>query len=75
MCFTRALKCVLVLLMWKKDAVLHFGSQRAVAEALRVTEQAISAWPEIIPEGKAYKLQVLTKGKLKVDESLYQKIA
>lgn len=51
--------------MRKTDVVKHFGSQKAVAEALGLTEAAISAWDDDIPKGRAYELQVLTGGKLK----------
>lgn len=54
--------------MRKKDVVEHFGTQKAVAEALGLTEAAISAWDEDeIPRGRAFELQVLTGGKLRVD--------
>lgn len=53
--------------MRKKDVVEHFGSQKAVAEALNLTEAAISAWPDDVPRGRAFELQVLTGGKLKAE--------
>lgn len=57
--------------MLKADVIDHFKTPSAVAEALGVTPAAISAWEEVVPEGSAYKLQVLTNGKLKVDPALY----
>lgn len=59
--------------MFKKIVVEHFGSQSAVARALGVTRAYVSAWPERVPEKQALKLERLTKGQLKYDESLYQK--
>lgn len=57
--------------MKKETVVAHFGSDTAVAEAMGITRQAVSKWPEIIPEGAAYKLQVITAGHLAVDPSMY----
>lgn len=60
-----------------KDALAHFGSDEAIAEALGgKTRQAVNAWQRdggIIPEGMAYKLQVITGGRLRVDPRLYDK--
>jgi hypothetical protein len=53
------------------DAVQHFGGRRQVAEALGVTRQAVSKWGKYVAEGSAYKLQHLTKGKLKVIKKAY----
>lgn len=59
----------------RKSAVLsHFGTQKAVARAMDITISAVSQWPEIIPEGAAYKIQVLTSGALRVDPELYAKV-
>ncbi|EJO4329828.1 hypothetical protein NRK04_004635, partial [Escherichia coli] len=38
-----------------------------------IKHPSVSEWPEIIPEGRAYQLEKITNGKLKVDVSLYQK--
>lgn len=50
--------------MLKKDVVAHFGTQEAVAQALGITRQAVQQWPDVVPRGRAYELQFLTKGKL-----------
>ena len=58
--------------MRKSDVIAHFGgTQTKVAEALGITKSAVSQWPDVIPEGMAYKLQVITAGMLRVDPSLY----
>lgn len=58
----------------RKEAVIeHFGSAQAVATALGISRQAVGDWGEIIPEGAAYKLQVITAGKLQVDQANYAK--
>ena len=59
--------------MLKKDVIRHFGSVSKAAEALDITRQAVDQWDETVPEGTAYKLQVLTGGKLKVRQELYQR--
>lgn len=67
--------------MYTKDVIKHFspaeddprGAKKRITEVLNVTSGYISQWGEIVPEGQAYKLQVLTKGKLKVIPELYQK--
>ena len=51
--------------MLKQDASKHYGGGAELARVLGLTRQAISFWPEQVPELYQYKLQVLTKGKLK----------
>jgi DNA-binding transcriptional regulator YdaS (Cro superfamily) len=55
--------------MNKTDVIKHFGSKSAVARALGITPQAVYDWPEKIPIGRAFQIQVLTNGKLKVQQS------
>ena len=57
------------LAMLKKDVIAHFGSQKAVALALGISEAAVSSWLDEIPRGRAYELQVLTAGKLQADQT------
>lgn len=57
--------------MNKSEATAFFNTQREIALLLGVTEQAVSQWGDIIPEGAALKLEKLTNGKLKYDASLY----
>ena len=59
--------------MRKKDVLDHFGTMTKTAEFLGITHQAVSQWPDPIPEGVAYKLQVMTAGKLLVNPALYEK--
>ncbi|WP_432693102.1 Cro/CI family transcriptional regulator [Morganella morganii] len=61
--------------MRKDDAVKYFGSQRAIAEKLELTDAAVSQWKEVIPERAALKLSRITKGKLAYNPDLYVKIA
>jgi transcriptional repressor of cell division inhibition gene dicB len=57
--------------MLKVDVLTHFGSQRAAAKALGISIAAVSGWGDVVPEGSAYKLQVITGGVLRVDPALY----
>lgn len=57
--------------MNKTAVIEYFGSHRKAAEALGLTSQAISMWKNPIPEGVAYKVQVMSKGKLRVDPTVY----
>jgi len=59
--------------MRKADLIKHFGSGVAAAKALEVTKSAVSQWGDVIPEGMAYKAQIVTGGALRVDPSLYPK--
>jgi DNA-binding transcriptional regulator YdaS (Cro superfamily) len=43
--------------MLKKDVVQHFGSQRAIAKALWLSESAVSQWRDVIPEKDAFKIE------------------
>jgi len=52
--------------MKKSDAVHYFGNQTRLAEILEITRSAVSQWPSVVPLGRAYQIQLLTGGKLKV---------
>lgn len=58
--------------MYKTDVLGHFKTGTAVARAIGVTKSAVSQWKDIIPEAMAYRVQAATRGKLKVDPSLYR---
>lgn len=52
------------------QAIAHFGSQAALAEKIGRTPEAISMWKVrggVIPIDVQYRIQVLTKNKLKAD--------
>lgn len=57
--------------MLTKTAVEHFKTRVALAKALGLTKGAISNWGEVVPEGRAYQLELLTKRALRVDRQLY----
>lgn len=55
--------------MKTKQVIDHFGSVRAVADALDIKAvQSVYDWGEEPPIGRQYQIQVLTKGKLKADQ-------
>lgn len=58
--------------MKKKNVIGHFGTQRAVARALGISDAAVSQWKEIIPEKDAYRLEIVTAGALKYQEAAYR---
>ena len=59
--------------MYTDDAVQHFGSRRAIADVLGISRQAVYAWGQYVARGAAYRLQVMTAGKLVVDEAKYKR--
>jgi len=46
------------------EAIKHFGSAASLAKVLKISSAAVSMWGEEVPVGRAYQLQVLTKGQL-----------
>jgi hypothetical protein len=57
--------------MLKSDVIAYFGGVRAVAEALKLSTQAVTEWKAIIPEVNAWRIYSMTKGALKIDEKMY----
>jgi len=57
--------------MLKSDVIAYYGGIRAVAEALKLSTQAVTAWKTVIPEVNAWRIFSITKGEMKIDQSLY----
>lgn len=60
--------------MFKNEVIAFFGEPGAVskiAQALGISRAAVSKWPDLIPEGSAYKLESITDRKLRVDARNY----
>jgi hypothetical protein len=57
--------------MRKIDVKKHFKTYNAAARALGISRSAVHQWPARVPEGQAYKLQVLTGGRLQVRADMY----
>lgn len=58
--------------MYKSEVIRHYGNGAAAGRAIGVTRQAVSAWPELIPELHARRYHEATDGELKFDRTLYE---
>ena len=56
--------------MKKVDVINYFGSAAKTARALRMSRAAVCLWPEELSEAQAYKVELVTSGKLKSDETI-----
>lgn len=45
--------------MTKKQAIEAFGSAKALADALGISEAAVSQWGEQVPELRVYQIKVI----------------
>jgi hypothetical protein len=62
--------------MKTEDALAHFnGNGAKVAEAARVSRQAVHKWGEYVPEISAYYIALATAGALVFDEESYKRRA
>lgn len=50
---TSTVTILTILAMTKQEAVAIFGTNRKLAEALRISTQAVSQWPEVLSQGIA----------------------
>ena len=57
--------------MKTETAITHFGTKAALARALQIRPPSIHSWGALVPLGRAYELQTLTGGTLKVERDLY----
>ncbi len=59
--------------MTPEQAILHFRTQRTLAEKLGLTQPAVANWIKRgrIPDLAQLKIQKLTRGKLKADPEIY----
>lgn len=57
--------------MKKRDAIKHFGTGAAVADALGIRPQAVNKWGDIVPYARAVQLRKITRGKLKTCDKDY----
>ncbi len=55
--------------MKKTEVIAFFGSQEATGEALGITQAAVSQWPSVVPITRQYQIEVITRGKLKVEQA------
>jgi len=59
--------------MTKDQAVQHFGSQTAVAEALGIKQSSVAEWGEYPPETRQLQLHRVTGGKLRAEPEVLNK--
>jgi len=55
--------------MKKQEAIAFFGGAKKLAIALGVSPASVSQWGIDIPELRAYQIEKLTRGKLKVNSA------
>lgn len=55
--------------MTTRDAIQHYGSVKALAEALNIWPHVIYRWGDYPPIARQYELQVKTKNKLKAEKN------
>jgi hypothetical protein len=56
--------------MKKNDVLEHFGSAAKTARAMRISRTAVSLWPDILSDNVAFKVELVTNGALKTEETL-----
>lgn len=59
--------------MKKIDVLKYFGSQIKTADSLGISQEAVSKWGDVIPEGRALKLARITNNELAYEEKYYEK--
>lgn len=52
------------------QAIRFFGSQTKLADALDVSQPAVSCWGKVIPPLYQYQIEVMTRGVLRADARL-----
>ncbi|ELQ5980670.1 Cro/CI family transcriptional regulator [Cronobacter malonaticus] len=57
--------------MRKEDAINFFGNKTKLAAAAGVKAPSVCSWGELVPEGRAMRLQEASEGKLKYDPKVY----
>jgi len=56
--------------MKKSDVIDFFGNKAATARALRIHENSVNRWPDVLSEAIAFKVELATRGALKSNETL-----
>ncbi len=55
--------------MTYKQALKHYGSVNALADAINISHQAVYKWRKVIPIGSQSAIEVETRGALKADRT------
>lgn len=58
--------------MLKSKVLAYFKTNVAVAEALGISDAAVSQWDELIPPASAHELSKKTNGQLPFEPALYE---
>lgn len=59
--------------MLKIEAIKFFGNKTKLAIAAGVKPSSVSVWGDLVPEGRAMRLQIASGGALKYDPVAYDK--
>lgn len=59
--------------MNKDEVISYFGGVSNLARLLGISHASVSGWGSVIPKGRAFEIQTITDGVLKVDPALYAK--
>ncbi|AZP33485.1 Cro/CI family transcriptional regulator [Cronobacter muytjensii] len=57
--------------MLTREALNFFGTKTKLARAAGVELQSIYKWKELVPEARAYRLEIASEGALHYDKNLY----
>lgn len=60
--------------MLKDDAVKFFVTKTKLAQAAGVKPSSVSVWGDLVPEGRAMRLQIASGGVLKYDPDIYDQL-
>lgn len=56
------------ILMNKSDVIKHFGNATKVADALGISQAAVSQWGKKVPDLRAFQLERITNGALVAEQ-------
>jgi hypothetical protein len=56
--------------MTKTDVINYFGNKTKTARALRISYQAVKNWPVELTDRIAFRVELVTNGALKTNETL-----
>jgi hypothetical protein len=59
--------------MRKIEVIEFFGSKAATSRALRIHENSVNRWPDVLSDAIAFKVELVTRGALLSDETIVQR--
>lgn len=60
--------------MTKTEAITYYKTNKALSAALQRSKATVSGWPEELPRGVQFELQVKTGGLLRANSNLFNSI-